>query len=111
MLQTQVQKWGNSYVRIPKPFATEIGLEQNSTVTVSIVDGKLVLEPVKPDYTLTELLSQVTPEKFAPRSGKTARPWAMRCGNRWHTFRTVVMSFGCNLIRKQVMNRQDIARR
>ena len=65
MLQTQIQKWGNSLaVRIPKPFALEVGLEQNSTVTVSVVDGKLVLEPVKPEYTLTELLSQVTPENL-----------------------------------------------
>ena len=65
MLQTQIQKWGNSLaVRIPKPFATEIGLEQNSTVTVSVIDGKLVLEPVRPDYTLAELLSQVTPENL-----------------------------------------------
>ena len=65
MLQTQIQKWGNSLaIRIPKPLAVEVGLEQNSTVTVSIVDGKLVLEPVKPDYTLTELLSQVTPENL-----------------------------------------------
>ena len=65
MLQTQIQKWGNSLaVRIPKPFALEVGLEQNSTVTVSVVDGKLVLEPVKPDYTLAELLSQVTPENL-----------------------------------------------
>lgn len=65
MLQTQIQKWGNSLaIRIPKPFAVEVGLEQNSTVTVSIVDGKLVLEPVKPEYTLAELLSQVTPENL-----------------------------------------------
>lgn len=65
MLQTQIQKWGNSLaIRIPKPFAVEVGLEQNSTVTVSIVDGKLVLEPVKSEYTLAELLSQVTPENL-----------------------------------------------
>lgn len=65
MLQTQIQKWGNSLaIRIPKPFAVEIGLEQNSTVSVSVIDGKLVLEPVKPTYTLAELLSQVTPENL-----------------------------------------------
>jgi antitoxin MazE len=65
MLQTQIQKWGNSLaIRIPKPFAIEVGLEQNSTVSVSVVDGKLVLEPVKPVYTLVELLAQVTPENL-----------------------------------------------
>jgi antitoxin MazE len=65
MLQTQIQKWGNSLaIRIPKPFAIEVGLEQNSTVTASVIDGKLVLEPVKPIYTLVELLAQVTPENL-----------------------------------------------
>jgi antitoxin MazE len=65
MLQTQIQKWGNSLaIRIPKPFAIEVGLEQNSTVSVSVIDGKLVLEPVKPVYTLVELLAQVTPENL-----------------------------------------------
>jgi antitoxin MazE len=29
-----------------------------------VVDGKLVLEPVKPVYTLVELLAQVTPENL-----------------------------------------------
>ncbi len=65
MLQTQIQKWGNSLaIRIPKPFAIEIGLEQNSTVSVSVIDGKLVLEPVKPAYALLELLAQITPENL-----------------------------------------------
>lgn len=65
MLQTHIQKWGNSLaIRIPKPFALEVGLEQNSPVTVSVIDGKLVLEPVQPTYTLEELLSQVTPENL-----------------------------------------------
>ncbi len=65
MLQTQIQKWGNSLaIRIPKPFAIEVGLAQNSTVTVSVIDGKLVLEPVKPTYTLVELLAQITPENL-----------------------------------------------
>ncbi len=30
MMQARVQRWGNSLaIRIPKPFALEIGLEQN----------------------------------------------------------------------------------
>jgi len=65
MLQTQIQKWGNSLaIRIPKPFAIEIGLKQYSTVTVSVIDGKLVLEPAKPTYVLGELLAQITPENL-----------------------------------------------
>ena len=53
-MQTKIQKWGNSLaLRIPKPFALEIGLDQNSVVEVSISEGKLLLEPViVPEYTL-----------------------------------------------------------
>ena len=61
-MQTKIQKWGNSLaLRIPKPFALEIGLDQNSVVEVSISEGKLLLEPViAPEYTLEQLLEQVT---------------------------------------------------
>ena len=65
MMQTRIQKWGNSLaIRIPKPFALEFGLEQNSLVVVSVSEGKLVLEPVKPSYSLAELLAQVTKDNL-----------------------------------------------
>lgn len=65
MMQTQVQKWGNSLaIRIPKPFAAELGLGQNSAITLSVVEGKLILEPVKPTYALADLLAQVKPENL-----------------------------------------------
>lgn len=61
MMQARIQKWGNSLaIRIPKPFALEVGLEQNSVVTVSISEGKLILELVKPSYSLEALLADVT---------------------------------------------------
>ena len=61
MMQARIQKWGNSLaVRIPKPFALEVGLEQNSLVAVSIKEGKLFLEPIKATYSLEELLAEVT---------------------------------------------------
>ena len=64
-MQARIQKWGNSLaIRIPKPFALEVGLEQNSVVVVSVSDGKLVLEPVRPSYSLDELLAQVTPDNL-----------------------------------------------
>ncbi len=63
---TRVQKWGNSLaVRIPKPFANEIGLEQDTPVEVSLVDGKLVLTPVRePALSLDELLAQLTEDNL-----------------------------------------------
>ena len=65
MMQARIQKWGNSLaIRIPKPFAIEVGLQQNSVVIVSVSEGKLVLEPVKPSYSLDELLAQVTKDNL-----------------------------------------------
>ncbi|MFO7682195.1 MAG: AbrB/MazE/SpoVT family DNA-binding domain-containing protein [Chloroflexota bacterium] len=64
-MEARVQKWGNSLaIRIPKPYALEIGLEQNSLVTVSIEDGRLFLEPVQPTYSLEDLLAAVTEDNL-----------------------------------------------
>lgn len=61
-MHTRIQKWGNSLaVRIPKSFAAEVGIEQDSEVELSLVDGKLVLAPLtsRPP-TLHALLDQIT---------------------------------------------------
>jgi len=65
-VRTRVQKWGNSLaLRIPKSFAEEAGLKNSSPVDVSLVDGRLVIAPVrKPKWTLHELLAQVTPDNL-----------------------------------------------
>ena len=58
-MRTRVQKWGNSLaLRIPKSFATEVGLQNDSSVEVSVVKGNLVIVPVaKPKLTLKHLLA------------------------------------------------------
>ncbi|MFZ4526515.1 MAG: AbrB/MazE/SpoVT family DNA-binding domain-containing protein [Chlorobium sp.] len=44
---TKVQKWGNSLaLRIPKNWALEARLENNSEVEISLVEGKHVITPV-----------------------------------------------------------------
>jgi len=65
-MKTRVQKWGNSLaLRIPKPFAVEIGLDRDSTVEMSMIDGKLVIAPViEPALTLEHLLAQVTKDNL-----------------------------------------------
>lgn len=65
-MKTRVQKWGNSLaLRIPKSFADEVGLQKESSVEVSLHDGKLVITPVtKPDLTLDQLLAKVTEENL-----------------------------------------------
>ena len=65
-MQTKVQKWGNSLgLRIPKAFAVEIGLANETPVDLSLVDGSLVVTPLVPTpLTLEELLAQVTEENL-----------------------------------------------
>lgn len=63
-MQARVQKWGNSLaVRIPKSFASQSHLSQNSLVEISVEDGKIILIPVpQPELTLAGLLEGVTME-------------------------------------------------
>lgn len=60
-MKTRIQRWGNSLaVRIPKSFAEEIGLEQDSPVRLSLSSGKLLIEPTAPAVpSLDELLRRV----------------------------------------------------
>ena len=61
-MEARVQKWGNSLaLRIPKPFASQIDLEPNSPVELSLRGAELVIVPVKsPGLKLDDLLAQVT---------------------------------------------------
>ena len=60
-MNTRMQKWGNSLaLRIPKTFAAELGLKQNSPIKLSLKNGKLIVLPIiTPKLTLEHLLSQV----------------------------------------------------
>ncbi|HEY3567852.1 MAG TPA: AbrB/MazE/SpoVT family DNA-binding domain-containing protein [Thermoanaerobaculia bacterium] len=63
-MRTRIQRWGNSLaVRIPKPFAAEAGLEQQSEVDVAVVDGALVITPSTAPA-LDNLLAQITDENL-----------------------------------------------
>ena len=63
-MKTRIQKWGNSLaLRIPRPFAKESKLQENSPVDVSVRNGKLVVAPLlEPTFALEELVEQITPE-------------------------------------------------
>jgi len=62
-MKTRIQKWGNSLaIRIPKAFATEIGLLENSTVEVILNDDELVITPAKERYVLKSLVKEITKE-------------------------------------------------
>lgn len=65
-MQSKVQKWGNSLaLRIPKSFAAEIGLADESTVELSLVEGTLVITPLTlPPYALDALLAGITTDNI-----------------------------------------------
>ena len=58
----RIQKWGNSLaLRIPKAFATEAGLAEDDSVEISLVDGKIVVNPVVEEpVSIEELLRGIT---------------------------------------------------
>jgi antitoxin MazE len=62
----KVQKWGNSLaLRIPKAFAVDAQLEDNSLVEISIIKGKIVITPVPgPSWTLEELLAGINKDNL-----------------------------------------------
>lgn len=61
-MKARVQKWGNSLaLRIPKALAAEAHLAEGSRIELSLVDGKLVIQALRPESpTLADLLAQVT---------------------------------------------------
>jgi antitoxin MazE len=65
-MRTRVQKWGNSLaLRIPKSFAAEAGLREDTAVDLSVMEGKLVVQPHFPEpLRLDELLRGVTEENL-----------------------------------------------
>ncbi len=61
-MRVSVQKWGNSLdLRIPKPFAKDLGVSEGTLVDVSISKGRLIASPVAPRRArLEDLLRRVT---------------------------------------------------
>ena len=61
-MHSRVQKWGNSLaVRIPKPFAVEVGLARDAEVEISVDGGNLVICPTAGrTYHLADLLAGVS---------------------------------------------------
>jgi antitoxin MazE len=65
-MKSRIQKWGNSLaLRIPKSFAIEVGLSENTAVDLSVTEGKLVVQPHSEEpLSLDRLLAEVTDENL-----------------------------------------------
>ena len=61
-MRTKVRRWGNSLaVRIPKAFAEDMGLQEDTPVEIGLVEGDLVVSPPPARaFTLAGLLAEVT---------------------------------------------------
>ncbi|OKH28455.1 AbrB/MazE/SpoVT family DNA-binding domain-containing protein [Chroogloeocystis siderophila] len=65
MVDQIVTKWGNSLgIRIPSAIAKQIHIEEGTTVTFTVVDGGVMIQPQRKKYTLEELLEGMTPDNF-----------------------------------------------
>ncbi len=77
-MKSKIQKWGNSLaVRIPKSFAVQTEIEQDTIVDLTLVDGKIVVEPEKrrPKYKLEELLEGINKDNIHSETD-----WGKRVG-------------------------------
>ena len=58
---TTIQRWGNSLaVRIPKPFALQAELAENSEVDISVEGDRIVVSPAMKEWKLEDLLAGIT---------------------------------------------------
>ena len=65
MSRQVLKKWGNSpAVRIPAAVMEAAHLSLNQPVEVKVEDGRVIIEPAAPSYTLDELLAGITPENL-----------------------------------------------
>ncbi len=61
----RVHKWGNSLgVRIPNAFAKEAHINDGSSISIKMKNKKLILIPVKEEYSLKEMLSEISSENI-----------------------------------------------
>ena len=65
-MRAKVSKWGNSLaLRIPKAYAIDAQLEQDSEVEISLVDGQILIKPIGPmSWKLDDLLLGVTKDNL-----------------------------------------------
>ena len=62
-MTTKISKWGNSQgLRMPKDLMESLHLHIGDDVNIIVLDGKVILEPIKKEilnYDLNELVSKI----------------------------------------------------
>lgn len=62
-MRTRIQKWGNSLaIRIPNRFLKELKLHTGSVVNIDLDGEQIVVKKI--EYSLDEMLDQITPDNL-----------------------------------------------
>ncbi|MBA2706519.1 MAG: AbrB/MazE/SpoVT family DNA-binding domain-containing protein [Gemmatimonadaceae bacterium] len=76
---TTIQRWGNSLaIRIPKAFAAQARLVENSDVDISLEGDRIVVSPAQREWKLDDLVEKIKPAnrhreiRWSDRTGKEA---------------------------------------
>ncbi len=65
-MHVQISKWGNSLgLRLPRALANQIGVGEGQKVNVTAEGGRLIIEPMAPNWRLEDLLVGMTPEAMS----------------------------------------------
>lgn len=69
-MQLAIKKWGNSVgVRIPAPILATLQLQAENLVDIRAENGKIIIEPIRQEYSLEQLLSGITAENLHQEIG------------------------------------------
>ena len=74
-MTTSIQKWGNSQgVRIPKMLLDAVKWSENEEVTITVYDGKLIIEKVKKEKESIMELFENYEEEYTPEEIDWGKP-------------------------------------
>lgn len=72
---TSIQKWGNSQgVRIPKMLLDAVKWSENEEVTITVYDGKLIIEKAKKEKESIMELFENYEEEYTPEEVDWGKP-------------------------------------
>ena len=74
-MTTTIQKWGNSQgVRIPKMLLDAVKWSENEEVTITVYDGKLIIEKAKKEKESIMELFENYEEEYTPEEVDWGKP-------------------------------------